>query len=225
MHDFDLHLDNGIVIAVEVTRHNVESELQQQAEVARTDPHFPGLGFDWHLGMAPSFDVGRVRAEAPSLLAALEERGIESIGLREPGPPGSEDTVKSLRSLGVRLLYRLSEASSFGGMLDIGAAPVAGSTAPHVAVEVAENAAARKGKAAKLVAAVASERHLFVWVESSRHAAVAAIRADELPEQAPELPPGIDVVWLAVAYEHPHVWQFDVRSGWRSWGTPSAGDP
>ena len=221
IHDFDLRLDDGRVIAVEVTRYNVEAALQQQAEIDRRDPRFPVLRFNWHLGMAPSFDVARVRSEAPPLLAVLEERGIQSVGVREPTSGSEVPPVTSLRSLGVRLLYRLDKASTGGGTVDIGAGPVIGMTAAHVAIEVAEQAAGRKGKSAKLSAALASERHLFVWVESSQHGAVAAIRADELPERSPNLPPGIDVVWLAIAYEHPHVWQFDVRSGWSSCGTPT----
>lgn len=221
IHDFDLHLDDGRTIAVEVTRSNVEAELQQQAEVARSDPHFTGLRFNWHLGMGSRFDVRTIRAEAPALLAALEESGVEAVGVPEKGSTPEGPTVRALRSIGVRLLYRLNEASSAGGTVDIGAGPVTGATAPHMAVEVAEQAAERKGKAAKLAASAAAERHLFVWVESSRHAAVAAIRGGELPERAPELPNGIDVVWLAVAYEHPDVWQFDRRSGWSSWGTPT----
>ena len=167
IHDFDLHLDDGRVIAVEVTRCNVEAELQQQAEIDRRDPSFPGLRFNWHLGMASSFDVARIRAEAPRLLAVLEERGIQSVGLRGASSESECPAAVSLRSLGVRLLYRLDEASSAGGTVDIGAGPVVGATAPHVAIGVAEEAAARRGKAAKLAAAAASERHLFVWVESS----------------------------------------------------------
>lgn len=153
IHDFDLHLDDGRVIAVEVTRCNVESELQQQAEIDRRDPSFPGLRFNWHLGMASSFDVARIRAEAPRLLAVLEARGIQSVGLRGARSESECPAAVSLRSLGVRLLYRLDEASSAGGRVDIGAGPVVGATAPHVVIGVAEEAAARRGKAAKLAAA------------------------------------------------------------------------
>lgn len=220
IHDFDLHLDDGSVIAVEVTRHNIEAQLQQQAEVARHDPRFPGLQFHWHLGMGRTFDVKRIRTEAPDLLATLEERGTDSIDLVE-ATSSDDPTFAGLRSLGVRLVYRLGHADLDGGALDIGAAPIAGATAPDVAVEAAEQCAGRKGKAEKLAAAVADERHLFVWVENSRDQVVATMGMGTLPRRAPELPDAIDAVWLATAYEYPHVWQYERRSGWSEWGTPT----
>jgi len=47
LHDFDLELDDGTTIAVEVTRHNEPSSLAVLSEVSKRDWHFGPLRYDW----------------------------------------------------------------------------------------------------------------------------------------------------------------------------------
>lgn len=220
-HDFDVQMEDGKVLAVEVTRFNLERELQQQAEIRRINPRFPGLRFNWQLGVIGTVDIKRLRREAPSIVVDLEARGIRSLHLDSRSAVGGDTVLAHLRSMGVRLLYTLDRADSRGGNLDIGSAPSVGSSTPDVATDVAELMARRRGKAEKLAAATADERHLFVWVETSQLSAIAAMGTGVLPTRAPALPEAIDVVWLATGYEHPRVWQYNRRVGWSDVGTPT----
>jgi hypothetical protein len=56
---------------------------------------------------------------------------------------------------------------------------------------------ARK-KVVKLAAAAGDERHLFVWLRGSDSDAQLAMTTLPPPDPVPEIPDGIDVVWLAV---------------------------
>lgn len=220
-HDFDLQREDGTLLAVEVTRFNLEGELQQQAEISRSDPRFRGLRFNWHLGVTGTADIKRLRREAPNLIVELEARGIQSVQLDSSSAFGGDAVLTQLQSMGVRLLYTFDGTDDRGGNLDIGSAPRVASSTPEVAADVAELIALRRGKAEKLAASTADERHLFVWVETSQLAAIAAMGTGVLPTRAPALPEAIDVVWLATGYEHPRVWQYDRRIGWSNMGTPT----
>jgi hypothetical protein len=94
-------------------------------------------------------------------------------------------------------------------------------------VDLVERHAARPDNIAKLNAARdRAERHLFVWVESSQHAAVATFgfsnllpEGAHLPDRRPELPDCVDVVWAVTGYENAYIWQYDRKRGWRDLGT------
>jgi hypothetical protein len=221
VHDFDVYLDDGRVIAVEVTRYNDEAQVEQQAAAARDDPRYPSLRYHWHVGMGPRYNVKTVRREAPDLLASLEARSFDMVPNVNDPAWNRDAAFESLRKLGVRLVYRLGAADGVGGGLDMGPAPLAGATAADVLVDVAERVAWRKGKAAKLSAAQADEGHLFVWVETSQTAAMAAMRSGMMPKRSPDLPADIDAVWLATGVHPPEVWQYDGRHGWIDWEKPT----
>lgn len=79
----------------------------------------------------------------------------------------------------------------------------------------------------KLAAALdRAERHLFVWVEASQHAAVAAINGARilpdgagLPDRAPQLPDAVDAVWAVTGFEPASILQYHRLLGWRDLGS------
>lgn len=220
VHDFDIVLAGGRVVAVEVTRHTVAAEIGGRAAVAKLNWRFPVLRHDWVVGMVGHHSVRQLHRRFPPLLAMIEAAGIETFDLKDRKPSGpAEDALLTLRSLGARLLYRLGEAPDGGGQIILGDAPVGGSTAADVLVEVAEHHGNLSDNARKLATADADERHLFVWVESAHHQAVAAIAFEVLPQRAPQLPEHLDVTWLATAYDVSQVWRYVRGQGWQDLGT------
>ncbi|MGH9274669.1 MAG: hypothetical protein ACRDZU_08490 [Acidimicrobiales bacterium] len=224
VHDFDVVLADGHVVAVEVTRHTVAAEVENSAVAERKTWRFPALRFDWVVKMTARFKVSETYRRLPSLLAEVEDAGLDRFDLKHDTPTGSaEEALRSIKALGARLLYRLSEADASGGQVILGTAPVVGSTGPDVVAEVAERHANLADNAQKLAAAVADERHLFIWVESAQHQIVAAMAFDVLPARAPALPAHVDVVWVVTAYEICQVWRFRRDRGWQDLGTRRLG--
>jgi hypothetical protein len=249
LHDFDLSLPDGATIAVEVTRHNTPSSLAVLAELDQRDWHFQGIRHVWVVDMIPSYNVAAVHDEIVDLLVELEAAEIHTLHLRpelfdetltddeldDKDQPdralldkrGVREAAKRLRDLGARLVYELADASQGRGEVIMGEAPQAGSTGPSIVVELIERHAGRPDNAAKLAAASdRSERHLFVWVETSQQAAVAAFGFSAIlpdgagmPDQAPALPGCVDAVWAVTAYDNAHIWQYHRQHGWPDFGT------
>ncbi len=215
IHDFDVAVSAGQIVAVEVTRHTVPAEVEARAAVAGRDWKFPSLRYDWVIDMVGHYDVRVVHGRVPSLLEAVEAASLEAVQLGKDPPPGpASDALSALRALGARLLYRLSEATGGAGRIIVGAAPVAGSTATDIVVDVAEHHANLADNSAKLASASAQERHLFIWVESNHHQVVAAMGFEFLPERPPIIPEHIDTVWLATAFHPAQVWRYVRGEGW-----------
>lgn len=214
VHDFDVEVHAGRSIAVEVTRYNVEAEVRQRAKAIRGVRRDPSLVFNWHLSMQRRYDPEDLLAQAPVLLADLEQRGVEPDDLGESMRAGADVALAALARLGVRFAYHRGRAGAGGGSIEIGDAPRVGVSSPDVIIKAVEACALRKGKAEKLAAADADERHLFLWIETSRDAAVAAMSSDLLPVRAPDIPELIDAIWLATRLEHPRVWQYGRQEGW-----------
>ena len=68
-------------------------------------------------------------------------------------------------------------------------------------------------KVEKLIAAGGDERHLFVWLRGSATDAQLAMTTLPPPNSVPEIPDGIDVVWLAVGggQGQPFSWLWRLR--------------
>ena len=112
----------------------------------------------------------------------------------------------------------------------MGEAGQAGSTGPSVVVEMIERHASRLDNVRKLAAASdRTERHLFVWVETSQHAAVAAFNFSKvlpdgagLPDRPPKLPDCVDAAWAVTGFDSAHIWQYHVRSVGVTWEAGNA---
>jgi hypothetical protein len=249
LHDFDVELKDGATIAVEVTRHNVPSSLAVLTELDKRDWHFAQLRHDWVVDMIPTYIVAKVHGEIARLVAAFEGAGIEALilGGRLFRPrvrsdelddderdavalldrTGTREAAEELWNLGARLIYRLGPAEPSGGEIIMGEASRAGSTGASLIVELVEHHVAKTDNRNKLAAAADRlERHLFVWVETSQYAAVAAFGFSNLlpdgaglPGDPPQLPAEVDAVWVVTAYDSAHIWQYHRAKGWRDLGT------
>lgn len=247
-HDFDIALSDGRTVAVEVTRHNVQEALRTLAETSKRSWRFQELRNIWVVKTSLTFAVAPLHKEVADLLAELETAGIDSLHVREAlfdetlhddelDDDERQDrellertstwrVAERLRSLGVRHVYQLSEADAGKGEVLVSDAPQVGSTGSSVVVNLLEYHVHQQDNLRKLQAAYhRSERHLFVWVESSQHAAVAAIETTTgrpygagLPDRSPSLPDVIDAVWAATAYQLARVWRYHRTEGWRDLG-------
>jgi hypothetical protein len=169
--------------------------------------------------MVSTFDVAKAYSELPALVLELETHGVESAVLREvTGESPAVEALRAIEDLGGKLVYRLTEAEGEGEII-IGDAAVAGSTGPDIVVEVAEHYSHLPDNSSKLESAEGDQRHLFIWVESSRHQTVAMIGEPFMPERSPNLPARVSAVWLVTAYRPAHIWQFHTELGWRDLGS------
>ena len=224
LHDFTLTMASGRTVAVEVTRFADSRALQQRAEVAkRAHLRFPELRYNWQVKVAGTYDVDYWLAAVAPVLVRLEENGIESLLVHRHPEDDEYAAEADLRSRGVRLVYRLGDAGPEGAQILFAEASVGGATSPNVVVDVGSMLAAKEDNVRKLTTATEDEKHLFVWIDSDQHHAVAAIGSGWLPTGHPDLPPGVDVMWVATAYDPAHVWAFRSGEGWRDHGTVRLG--
>lgn len=256
-HDFDVDLSDGRRVAVEVTRHNVPRDLEALSAVGKRKWRFPQLTGDWTVGTAASPDVRALHAAVGELLSKFEDGGLHSILLRDSlfdatlqvdelydderqdrrrmEVAGVRDSAERLWHLGARNVCRLTDSQDpAGGEVSIYRTGQGGATSAATVVNLIEDHASRKDNRAKLFAASSTrdESHLFIWVESSQHAAVAAIRLSAvlpgvcaMPERAPLLPAFVDAAWVATAYTVSRVWRYHRAEGWRDLGTRNLHDP
>lgn len=67
---------------------------------------------------------------------------------------------------------------------------------------------------AKLLAADADERHLFLWINASQADAELAMHTGPPPQTPPPLPAGVDVLW--VHNESGRLWRVRPPAGWEA---------
>lgn len=220
LHDFRLTMPSGRTVAVEVTRFVDPRALQQRAEVTKRDHlRYPALRHDWQVKIAGTYNVDKRLAAVEPVLVRLEHDGLESLLVGRHPEDDGHSAEADLRSLRVRLVYRLGDAGSDGARIFLAEPSVGGSTSPDVVVRAGSMLAAKADNVRKLTSAAEDERHLFVWIDSDQHQAVAAVHSDWFPSGQPDLPDCVDVMWIATAYDRPHVWSFRCGKGWQDHGT------
>lgn len=225
VHDFDLVTGEGTRIAVEVTRLTDPARAAADAAIERSNWQVDGIRSDWVVSIRGTPRVKRLKQALPAPMGVLDRSPLDRYIFGSPRQPVEVlavevlDALRVLEGLGVRLLYRLGEAAPGPGELVISEAAVVGSTGTDLLVTAAESLAALPDNLHKLSNATGyAEAHLFVWIENSRHAEVAAMSSPWLPDAAPLLPEAIRAVWFATAYEVPAVWLFDRTQGWADLG-------
>lgn len=246
LHDLDVLLPDGVTIAIEVTRHNSPQALAVLGAIDKRRWKSPELSNVWVVDTTPTVSVAALHRDIARLLQRLEAAGIDTLLVRRESfdatmrdeelddeereerdvleRTGTQEVAEELSGLGVRLAYSLLPAPT-GGEVIVGEASQAGSTAAAVVAEAVEYHASRSDNIAKLKAASdRAERHLFVWIESSQHAAVAAFgipRATdgEVTAPAPKIPECVDTAWAVTAFEIAHVWRYHRVTGWRDLGS------
>ena len=167
--------------------------------------------------------IRAIRAEVEQHLRVLEDEGQEQFG-RAYGRRGvsqrASAAIAALDSLGVRAGSNcgpppagcepliLTGTSDGGGWIDCNAV-----------VSAVESEAPKNIE--KLRAADADTRQLFVWVETSDIVTYSAISAGGLPDRSPNLPSGLDRVWVSPWQRGDTVpscvlWSYSVADGWKS---------
>ncbi len=172
-HDYDIVVVvDEEVVALEVTQHAVGPILAQRALEAKLDWTYDQLTSCWIVDVRGPCDLHRLRAEIIEVLQTFEADGRDR---RLPNQSADDAPLDGrLRRLGVKLIYRLSDATP--GEVLVGSASVGGSTSPEVIVDFVNDHANRPDNVAKLrAAATAIARRLWIWVHSDRHQAVAAM--------------------------------------------------
>lgn len=205
-HDIDICLPDGRVVALEVTSSTVPEVVEMWDAINAVDWACDELSEGWSITLDATrrglggAKVRRFRKEAPQWLSVLEQVDPvirPHILNNRDHDLGREamNAITHLRRLGVRGGGSVGPTNSGPTYIVVGTVgpggPVDGSTV-NSAVE-----AATLANLTKLLKAEADERHLFLWVDATDSPSSAAMSSFARPEP-PELPHGIDCVWVAL---------------------------
>lgn len=221
MHDFDLRLDDGETVAVEVTTDTSRVDRSFWHQIDQINPlEVPGLTLVWHVDVATPGDgpddqqashrrVKALQAQLPDILQQLEGTGLTT--LRVPPSPRRDNHAAhpKLRELGVQLCLSFDPAPDEKAQVFFGEASFGGSTGPSMIVEAVNEALSHRdgNKVDKLIKAKtagAAETHLFLWLtfgqehKRGRADAMYFLKHTGLDELEPINLQGIDAVWVAV---------------------------
>jgi hypothetical protein len=230
-HDFDVHLPDQRVVALEVTS-AADGPLEAQLRLAAREWKAPSLSYHWLIGIPKDGSI-RMKALMTKIVPALEvleRHGIVRIG----GPRRSErrwipegagrevaDAARAIFALGADRATRIAPPNVGDVALVLpmlhGAAGSNFDALNRLVTECAE------AKAEKLAAAKGDERHLFVWMLPSMADAELAIATLPPPQDTPDLPDGIDAVWVATGPTHPNelyakLWRIVPHEPWEDVG-------
>jgi len=226
-HDFDIKLPDGRLIALEVTS-AADGAIEALRNLAfGREWKAPSLGHHWWLGVPNdgSVKVKALMTQVVPHLEVLEQHDIEQVGgggRSDRRPPGGVDEDVATAARGV---FKLG--ADRATRLD---APKSGETA-LVMVSLHGGAGSNfdllndlvggcsEAKAKKLAAATGDERHLFIWMRPSVADAELAMATLPPPESTPELPDGINVVWVATGPARQDalfglLWRLEPPGGW-----------
>jgi hypothetical protein len=227
MHDFDVELSDGNCIALEVTTiadKNVIEFHEVLADAANWAAA-PQLKSDWLVAFPDPVGgepVIKIKPRKPAIidaLKALETHGVQMLGpealephlpLAASTPPAVQDSIGKLVSSGVTLVRSSGRRAADVARLEFSThGSMVGNPDQLNALvldEVRENHA-------KLAAAQAFERHLFLWLTDTYPDAEWAF-STLAPPSAPSIPPDLDVVWLA-RYALPiRLWRLRPPNAW-----------
>lgn len=222
---------DGSRVAVEVTSLVDPGNRSLQRELDKRDWSDLRLAWCWYVHCQSRTDPRALHRQFAVLFESLEQAGVETFSRYRmrthrlingkvidlppwqvngqnledtPIRPTVEPTLRRLFELGVTAGVRLDRESP-GAIrprpLQAGGAFSAESAADALAEKLAQH-----DNLAKLRAADAAERHLFLWIHFDGGAASAALRTatgeDGLPDP-PRLPDGVDAAWVAGGWTTP----------------------
>jgi hypothetical protein len=205
VHDFNLRCGHGSTVALEVTASTHSDRAEMWKAIRSGDATPPEIRRSWSISLqAPdAYSEGtRIRefmASAPAALAILEvecpdgSADLLDLRIQESLTAAAQDASARLRSLGARSANHLPP---FGQpMLAMG---MGGMQSPNNELNRTIERLALSNTE-KLRRADASERHLFVWIDSETDwENNVALATYQVPSSPPLLPEGIDVVWAAL---------------------------
>ncbi|ROO51172.1 hypothetical protein EDC02_6040 [Micromonospora sp. Llam0] len=202
MHDLTLKYPDGRVAAAEVVSTRDPKARRLSAAVA-------DLGYQrcanlrrlWIISVTPSAKVGRLAKVAPSFLADLERAGVD----RLPRTSTADPRLPDLRALGVASCTSTAPTEKHPPGFYINPAAVAAFAGDG-------DGALRKAEAlllevtdvvAKLQLSGTAERHAVIMITHDWLGPHTALEGDAVPNTPPELPDGIDCLWLVVQLPPP----------------------
>ncbi len=245
MHDFDLHLDDGRTLAVEVTTDTSSVDRAFEHQIAQ--PFYPerlsrtwlvycmvpGSSADDQRASAPR--VKELKATLPAILQQLEETKMTELSVPPSPHSDSHPAHPILRELGVQMCYSFDASPETPPRVALrGPSHLSGATGPSLIIDAANQALSDEAnKRPKLInarTAGADEAHLFLWLVHAQHhnrasTAMSFLRHDGLARLEPLDRQGIDAVWIAVdaGPSHApccrHLWPtlcYDAN-GWHDW--------
>lgn len=197
-HDFDLEYSDGSKAILEVTVST--DEVAEETEKAITKSRHGGpfiprgrCAYDWYVHLVPGARINRIRSEVAAFLADIEAEGRQEFNawadssespavsaiLMELGIAHGSVVKWKAPGIGIAL-------PGDGGLVD-----------PNLVNAAVEREASKSDNRRKLSSVLDGEKHLFVYVRTTKHVVWVAIRDGSLPEGGPTLPPEITHVWVA----------------------------
>lgn len=204
--DLALRATDGTVHAIEVTRYEDQKYVAWSKFIASETWSIPGLEFGWHLSIEPTRKIKGLKKKVGPLLRGLENLNTHALSTRYC----QSDHGRSLSELGVASAMVLR--SQVPGLVQLGE----GARGSFISIDAVSNVIRNegiRGNSTKLLDAVADVRHLMVWVGYSQLAESLGFGEPGLPEECPDLPLGIDRVWLVSPTSPLRVITYD-RNGW-----------
>lgn len=197
-HDFDLEFPTGTRIPLEVTVSTDEAAVATRAAILskRRGGSFVGrvhCAHDWYVHPRRHADIKNIRKRVDSYLAAIEAEEREQFN-------AFTDAAKSpavfaiLKELGIEYGRVVNWKSPGIGIATPGDG---GLVDPALVNEAVETEALKADNRRKLSSAEGAEKHLFVYVDHTRHVVWVAVREKAPPAAGPKLPPEITHVWVA----------------------------
>lgn len=224
MYDFDVNLQGGQRIALEVTR---ITDQQRRGQGAALDKHKWGdlrtderLEYEWHLWLRdPNSNVKKAFAGVAPQLAALESQRVYAFTASDSW---RMPIVRALvEDLGIGGGFVVDNAHRQPGFTisPPGGGTICGDLDLVSAVEQVAWLPDIRQKFER--AKDGYERHLFVWLDISRYGAWAALDKRRLPDRNPKLPPEVTHIWVAAQRlgappGSTEIARFDLAEGWRT---------
>jgi hypothetical protein len=201
-------------IPLEVTAAADQGALATAGARRKKDWTTQALAHDWSVSVTTTFKVGSFHSRRVELLAALEAAGVSELHVDEPVPDAVRWVRDACQLLGIRALAELGDAEPEGAVFFFGEHG-AGSTGADLVVRAVELEAWEDGNRKKL----GSGGELFVWVDPTLHAEVAAMSFGNLPDHC-EPPTEVVGLWVApgpyedTSYLANPLWRWTAAGGW-----------
>lgn len=227
VHDYDLALSSGRVIAIEVT---IATDPAWRRTVGASEKvHWDGphLAHDWHLGLDITADLKAAGQGAAALLHALELAGeVRAMPLPNRGSHGALAAIcQSLRDLGAWSVMPTDPTGADGhGIVHPHVTPPGGPVSRDPVVDAITPHLLDEGNRRKLREARCDSSHLLIWADQSSPATIEmAPGVGPEPDRGPPgvpavLPPEVDCVWVVSAFTPMRVFSFATAKGWEDHG-------
>lgn len=196
-HDFDLEYPSGTKVPLEVTISTDEAAEATRAAIRnrrRQGSFVPRVhsAYDWYVHPRRYANINKIRARVDGCLAAIEVEGRKKFNAFTDSTE-SPAVFKILQELGIEYGDTIGWKSpgiriampADGGLID-----------SAVVNEAVETEARKIDIQRKLSSAPGVEKHLFVYVATTRHIVWAAVRDENPPTAGPALPPEITDAWV-----------------------------